>query len=57
MAPSDCGRGGTALHISNLIAELPLRITRLAPGIPREVCWSLPIRKSSPTPSPGRQQF
>ena len=40
---------GTALHISNLLAELPVRITRLARGITTGSVLEFAIRKCCPT--------
>ena len=41
---------GTALHISNLLAGLPIHITRLARGITAGSVLEFANRKSLPTP-------
>ena len=40
---------GTALHISNRLAELPVEITQLARGITSGSVLSLPTRRFWPT--------
>ena len=48
---------GTALHISNLIAELPLRITRLARGITTGSVLEFANKEILTDALSGRQQF
>ena len=44
---------GTALYISNLLADVPIRNHSLGAGSPAAACWNSPTRKSSRTLSPG----
>jgi recombination protein RecR len=48
---------GTALHISNLLAEMPVRITRLARGITTGSVLEFANKEILTDALTGRQQF